>query len=224
MERGADFERWCADEPPARRAVLDGWWSSWLAASSGDDGARAELTARVALDARAAGEAGELASRSIGPWLRVPDRGPESTRLRDELLRTAADAHALGVATRVERAHRVDARNRVPVVALGREVVATFLSGRPDGPTLDVALDRAFRRAVATGARFSVIDVSCVEGADDVLIRTLRGIGGVGLPPALRVVVTGANEALAAALSDPRLEGVEIAPTLARWLEDSAGT
>jgi hypothetical protein len=221
VKRNADFERWCEGEPPARRPVLELWWAVWVAARDGDQAALTELAERVALDARAAGESGELASRSLDPWLRLRGIDAEASDrlLQDSLLRTAANAHAVGVASRATRYYRERAGANVPVVAVGSGIVAVFPSGRPDGPMLDLALDRAFRRAVATGARFLVIDVSCMERIDDVLIRTLGGIPAVGLPEALSVVVTGANVELREALSRSLADRVDVVDSLARWLE-----
>jgi len=204
------FERWCQGTPPDRQPLLERWWNAWRLGRRGDPGARSELARQVALDASAAGERGELCSRSLDPWLRLRhlDASAEALALQDELLRAAADAHAIGVARRVARLEAGDAVRRVPIVSPREGVVAVVLAGPMDAALLDAALDRAFRHAVATGARQLLIDVARSEVEADLLVRTLSGLPDVGLPAALAVGIVGLPGALEANLHGRELRGV----------------
>lgn len=203
MTKDVDLQRWIAVGGPEQAEARERFWPGWQATRHGDTGAWSDLLEQVALWSRAQGEGGRPAHECLAPWLQlVSDPGDSSERdLQAQLLTAAASAHALGNATRVDRWHRDQAMRRVPVVPVSPGGVAVFLSGQPDGRTLDHALDRLFRRAVATGAAVAVIDLSNVDAVDDALHRTLLGVPGIGLPAALRVVVSGLDPASEAAQS-----------------------
>lgn len=188
-----DFEAWVVDEPPGTRALRAVWWNEWVRAREGDERARTALLERVALQARADGETGLPASRTLDPWLRLsPGLARDNDwHLQASLLRTAADAHALGAVVRRDRQARLEAARAVPVVRLSSRIVAAFLSGDLDGPALDHVLDRLFRQTVALRATWAVIDVSNLDPVPEVLVESLKGISGVGLPEALEVAVCG---------------------------------
>jgi len=211
-----DFERWAEGFADGRRAAMAAWWPLWLAARAGDEPSAFDLLERAALDARDAGERGRTASQTLEPWIRLAriHATAEDLELQGRLVRVAADAHALGAVWRNERAHRDAMTHESPIAALPGGVVVAWLWGPPERSVLDGVLDRLFRRAVATGARYAVVDLSRLSPLDDTVRATLYGIPDAGLPSAVLVVVCGLSDA---SLSPP---SVPVYPNLHAFLAE----
>lgn len=182
---------------PLEAAVLDAW-AELLEGSEAD---LEELEGLVALHARSLGESGRPASQAV-LQVHVVSTLPGLTSKRqtlgpwiERLVRVAADAHAIGAATRLERRGSRRLRERLPVLEIPGGTVLACAVGRLDGDMLDVLLGRAFVVAMGAGAREVALDLGGADEIDErALLDTLVGFKRHELAGKLRLVVIGAPD------------------------------
>lgn len=156
-----------------------------------------ELGGVVALYARGQGEAGRTASQALAPFLALSEAaswGPERSTAR-VLTALAADAHAVGVATRLHRRRMRRMRDKLPVLMLPSGDILLCLVGPLEPEVMDAVFARAFTLAVGADYPDVVIDTSGLEPSDDeLLLATLEGFPRHELAGRLRLHLTGQDE------------------------------
>ncbi len=157
-----------------------------------------ELSGVIALFARGEGEAGRPASGVVLPVAAlaaaIRSVGGESG-VGADLLRVAADAHAVGLGTRHGRRLARMLERSSPVLELPDGRVLACPVGHLDGDLIDAVLFRAFALAAASGAAEVVLDLSAATIADEqALLSTLRRFPEHERASALRLTVTGVDD------------------------------
>jgi hypothetical protein len=161
---------------------LEGWLVLFAAALEGDRSAHGDLRRLVAMAARRWCSQGRPASTSVSRLLALedalfavlgPDHGLDGPAR--ELVRIAADAHALGQSERERALAERGLIEATPVLSFGESLVAGFLlcSMAPDN--LDALMGRLMRMAVGSGASTVLIDVAGAPPDDDRFHRTIAG-------------------------------------------------
>ncbi len=209
---------WKDTNPGAERDLRAAWWPLWAAATAGDLEARTSLLERVALEAREAGEHGRPASAPLARWLELDAPSEAARRLTSDLVQVAANAHAIGAATRNDAWHRERARRLTPVLSVSPKVVAAFLGPEVSGDVVEHVCARLFQLAIGRRARIAAIDVTYVTD-DAPVVDAVSGIERVKLPPDLQVGLTGRSP------DAPRFNasGVEVWPDLATVVRRAGG-
>jgi hypothetical protein len=121
----------------------------------------------------------------------APTRG-----ITREMLRVAADAHALGTREQQEARYHRQIRDFTPLVHLeGGRTVLAFLLGPMTPDLIDAALGRLLRECARNEATTAVIDMFGAEADDDRFHRTIRAL--LEEPPGrkLTLVLTGLRDA-----------------------------
>lgn len=170
---------------------------------------RSELEALIALHARGLGESGRRASLAVLQVSLLDRLRPDLDTV--PLVAVAADAHAIGAATRLERRARSRLRSALPVLPLPSGDVVAALVGPIDGDLLDALLGRAFVAAVQSQARRVILDLAGVEDLDlDLVLATAAAFPRHELADRLSLVLSGLDDPASA---EARLQ-VAGAPTV----------
>jgi hypothetical protein len=152
-----------------------------------------ELAAVVALHARNLGEQGVPAHQPVLQASLLDASLPAPPEVR--LAAVAADAHAVGLATRLDRHRRRSLRDRLPVLELPSGEVLACVVGPLDAELLDGLLGRAFSLAAGTGARVVALDLSGAEDVDaELVLDTAAGFPEHELAGRVRLVLTGVDD------------------------------
>ncbi|MGF1511282.1 MAG: hypothetical protein ACFB9M_17465 [Myxococcota bacterium] len=108
------------------------------------------------------------------------------TPVPSETLEIVADAHVLGALRRQRR--QLMTEHVTPIIAAGRSVIA-FLAGPPRREILDRDIPLLLQQGIGRRSTSVVLDVSCVNPLDDLLLHTLAGYAKLELPsPPFRLV------------------------------------
>lgn len=189
------------------QSQVDGWLDLLLAETESS----AELDRLVAFECRNLGQTGRPASATISSLLALEDsvkdelgKDHPATAHARELVKIAADAHALGHGQRLEASHQKLLSTSTPVLRFKDKAVVGWLMGPILADAIDALLGRVFSSCAGTGAPIAIVDISAAEPPNDLLYRTIEGYAASDVAPKFRLVLTGVPDvdAVRATLND----------------------